>query len=50
MIGTQPGWCHDFCRCYWRFYDCRGQLVATIADEAYAREGFWPRDIILATS
>ncbi len=47
---TQPGWAHDFVRCYWRFYDERGRKVATISDEAYERAGVNPRDLILVTS
>lgn len=49
-IGTQPGWCRDFARCYWYFYDRRGQRVATITDEAYALVGLTPRDIVMASS
>jgi len=50
MYGTQPGWYHDFCCCYWRFYNGRGEEVAVISDEAYARGNFTPRDIVLASS
>lgn len=50
MIGTQSGWWHDPCWRYWRFYDRRGQEIATISDEAFARERFSPRDIVLASS
>ena len=47
---TQPGYWHDPAMCTWKMYDGRGQLVAVITDEAYARAGFSPRDLTLATS
>lgn len=43
--GTQPGWWHDYRRCWWQFHDQRGQLVATITDESIARSGCVPGDL-----
>jgi hypothetical protein len=39
MIGTRPGCWHNFATCEWWFYNRRGQRVAVITDDAYARAG-----------
>lgn len=46
MIGTEPGWWHDFAWCCLRFYDRRGQQVAVITDEAWCRAGISPRALV----